>query len=127
LFNPDHQHLLVDAVVKNPLKEVVDLNKWLEELVSLVQMKVVAGPTSVRVEDLGNEGLTGTITLATSHAAIHIWEAADPVYLKLDLYSCKDYDNQVVLDHLDKAMGLVSYKALRINRNGTDYSVVKVD
>ena len=77
-FTPYHQHLLIKCWVTNPPKKEELLNKWFTYLVETVGMKVVAGPTSVYVSDPGNEGLTGTVTLATSHASIHIWDNAEP-------------------------------------------------
>jgi S-adenosylmethionine/arginine decarboxylase-like enzyme len=73
-FIPYHQHLLVKCWVTNPPKKEELLNKWFNYLVETVGMKVVAGPTSVYVSEPGNEGLTGTVTLATSHASVHIWD-----------------------------------------------------
>lgn len=67
MFIPNHLHLLVKGHIKNPPKEVDIINKWFIELVEKVRMVVVAGPTSVYVSEEGNEGLTGTVTLATSH------------------------------------------------------------
>ena len=106
MFVPNHLHLLVKGYVKNPPKTAETLNVWLSELVSKVDMKVVAGPTSVYVDEPGNEGVTGTITLATSHAAIHIWDAEEPAMFQFDIYSCKDYDPNVVLNHIDNNFDL---------------------
>ena len=70
MFVPNHLHLLIKATCKNPATEVEQLNNWFKRLVEKVRMVVVAGPTSVYVHEEGNEGLTGTVTLATSHASI---------------------------------------------------------
>ena len=69
MFVPNHIHLLVKGYIINPPKSEEILNQWFRELVNKVGMVVVAGPTSVYVNELGNEGITGTVTLATSHAA----------------------------------------------------------
>lgn len=116
MFIPYHQHLLVKALCKKPIRSEEDLNRWFVELVTKVGMVVVAGPTSVYVDELGNEGLTGTVTLATSHASIHIWDAAEPAMLQFDIYSCKKYDIQTVIDHLNE-MELISFDWMTIDRN----------
>jgi S-adenosylmethionine/arginine decarboxylase-like enzyme len=97
IFVPYHQHLLIKCNAKNPPKEVGYLNQWFINLVGSVGMKVVAGPTSVYVTDPGNEGLTGTVTLATSHASIHIWDSLESPMIQFDIYSCKKFTLEEVL------------------------------
>ena len=121
MFVPNHLHLLVKGYVKNPPKTAETLNVWLSELVSKVDMKVVAGPTSVYVDEPGNEGVTGTITLATSHAAIHIWDAEEPAMFQFDIYSCKDYDPNVVLNHINTNFDLKEAYWSFIDRNKDEF------
>ena len=121
MFVPNHLHLLVKGYVKNPPKTAETLNVWLSELVSKVDMKVVAGPTSVYVDEPGNEGVTGTITLATSHAAIHVWDAEEPAMFQFDIYSCKDYDPNIVLNHIDNNFDLKEAYWSFIDRNKYEF------
>ena len=116
MFNPNHLHLIVRGFVNNPPKTEEVLNSWLKTLVSKVGMVVVAGPTSIYVNEPGNEGITGTITLATSHASIHIWDAIVPSLVQFDIYSCKEYDINEVLNHLNE-FGLQSCDWIYIDRN----------
>ncbi len=125
MFVPNHLHLLVKGYVKNPPKTAEALNVWLGELVSKVDMKVVAGPTSVYVNEPGNEGVTGTITLATSHAAIHVWDAEEPAMFQFDIYSCKDYDPIVVLNHIDNNFHLKEAYWSFIDRNKNEFFELK--
>ena len=115
-FVPYHQHLLIKALCKNPIRSEAALNEWFKQLVNKVGMVVVAGPTSVFVDEPGNEGLTGTVTLATSHASIHIWDEYKPAMFQFDIYSCKEYDIQTVIDHLNE-MELISFDWMTIERN----------
>ncbi len=117
MFIPNHLHLLVKGYMVNPPKKEEVLNKWLSELVEEVGMKVVAGPTSVYVDEPGNEGITGTVTLATSHAAIHVWDKETPPMFQFDIYSCKDFEPEVVLNHIDKSFGLSEAHWSFIDRN----------
>jgi len=117
-FTPYHQHLLVKCWVTNPPKKEELLNKWFTYLVETVGMKVVAGPTSVYVSDHGNEGLTGTVTLATSHASIHIWDNAEPPMVQFDIYSCKEFTLEQVMKCFDP-WGLINAEWVMIDRNGT--------
>ena len=115
-FVPYHQHLLIKGYCKNPFKSAEALNTWFKNLVEKVGMVVVAGPTSVYIDEIGNEGLTGTVTLATSHASIHIWDAYEVPMFQFDIYSCKKYDLQIVIDHINE-MELVEFDWMTIDRN----------
>ena len=116
MFTPNHVHLIVRGFVNNPPRNEESLNIWLKELVDKVGMVVVAGPTSVYVNEPGNEGVTGTITLATSHASIHVWDNISPSLVQFDIYSCKEYDIDKVLDHLNQ-FDLVECDWIYIDRN----------
>ena len=115
-FVPNHLHLIVKGYVKNPPKKEDVLNDWLKRLVEKVRMVVVAGPTSVYVDEPGNEGITGTVTLATSHAAIHVWDKESPSLFQFDIYSCSCFSAEEVLEHLDE-FGLSSCEYIYIDRN----------
>ncbi len=117
MFVPNHLHFLVKGYVKNPPKSEQVLNEWLIKLVEKVRMKVVAGPTSVYVNEPGNEGITGTVTLATSHASIHVWDAIDPAMFQFDLYSCSEFTPEEVLDHINENFDLKRANWSFIDRN----------
>jgi len=116
MFTPNHLHLLVKGHIKNPPKSEEILNQWFKELVNKVRMVVVAGPTSVYVDEPGNEGITGTVTLATSHAAIHIWDKQEPAMFQFDIYSCSCFEASEVIEHLNE-FELVDCEWLFIDRN----------
>jgi S-adenosylmethionine/arginine decarboxylase-like enzyme len=115
-FVPFHQHLLIKGYLQTPPKEVETLNQWFIDLVHKVNMEVVGGPTSVYVDAPGNEGLTGTVTLATSHASIHIWDSEHPYMFQFDIYSCKCFDLDAIKEHLDQ-FGLIAGDWMMIDRN----------
>ena len=116
MFTPNHLHLLVKGHMTNPPKSEEILNQWFKELVNKVRMVVVAGPTSVYVDEPGNEGITGTVTLATSHAAIHVWDKQEPAMFQFDIYSCSCFEVSEVIDHLNK-FDLTDCEWLFIDRN----------
>lgn len=117
-FVPHHQHLLMKVWLNNPPKKVSVLNEWFIHLVHKVKMEVVAGPTSVYVDYPGNEGLTGTVTLATSHASIHIWDQQEPSMAQFDIYSCKSFSLDEVLEQF-KPWGLIKAEWVMVDRNNT--------
>lgn len=116
MFIPNHLHLIVKGTFKTPPKSEEVLNDWFKRLVQKVRMVVVAGPTSVYVNEPGNEGITGTVTLATSHSSIHVWDQLDPAMFQFDIYSCSCFSAEEVLSHLDE-FGLVEYEWIYIDRN----------
>jgi len=115
-FVPYHQHLLMKIWIQHPPKEVEVLNKWFIDLVHKVKMEVVGGPTSVYVDFPGNEGLTGTVTLATSHSSIHIWDQQTPAMAQFDLYSCKSFTLTDVLEQFED-WGIVTVEWVMVDRN----------
>jgi len=124
MFTPNHLHLLVKGYITNPPKSEETLNVWFRELVNKVGMVVVAGPTSVYVNEPGNEGITGTVTLATSHASIHVWDALELPMFQFDLYSCSDFTPEQVLNHIDENFSLQSAIWQFIDRNGDDFKLI---
>jgi S-adenosylmethionine/arginine decarboxylase-like enzyme len=124
VFVPNHLHLLVKGYIKTPPKTEKVLNIWFTQLVNNVGMKVVAGPTSVYVNEPGNEGITGTVTLATSHASIHVWDSEEPAMFQFDLYSCSNFTPKQVLTHIDDWFGLESATWQFIDRNTDKFIVI---
>lgn len=124
MFVPNHLHLLVKGYLKSPPQTEKVLNIWFTQLVQNVGMKVVAGPTSVYVDEPGNEGITGTVTLATSHASIHVWDTQTPPMFQFDLYSCCDFKPKIVLKHIDEWFGLIEAHWQFIDRNGSEFIVI---
>jgi len=124
MFVPNHLHLLVKGYINNPPKSETVLNQWFKELVNKVGMVVVAGPTSVYVDEPGNEGITGTVTLATSHASIHVWDAVHPSMFQFDLYSCSEFTPEQVLNHINEHFNLQSATWQFIDRNDMEFKLI---
>ena len=123
MFVPNHLHLLVKGYLKSPPQTEKVLNIWFTQLVQNVGMKVVAGPTSVYVNEPGNEGITGTVTLATSHASIHVWDNETPSMFQFDIYSCSEFTPNEVLKHIDNWFGLEEAHWQFIDRNADDFKI----
>ena len=118
-----HQHLLIRAYVNNPPVEEEILNKWMTELVADVGMKVVVPARSKYVETHGNEGLTGSVNIETSHMAIHIWSAQTPARIEMDLYSCDCFELKTITNKLNE-FGLVKFHYMMVDRNGEEFKVI---
>lgn len=115
-FIPYHLHFICKGTFKNPPKSVTQLNIWFDELVCKVRMNVVAGPTSVYVDEPGNEGVTGTVTLATSHASMHVWDHENPALFQFDIYSCTMFSTEEVIEKLND-FGLIEVEYIVLDRN----------
>ena len=86
-FIPLHQHLLVKAFITTPIDSEFRSKAFLRHIVREIGMKAVTNPQAAYVAELGNEGFTGSINLATSHIAFHCWDVTK--LLMLDVYSCQ--------------------------------------
>lgn len=96
----DHLHLVCRATVARPPRDVETMNQWIRDVVEAVGMKFLVEPHSVRCDTVGNEGVTGAAVIETSHFAAHCWETAPTPFINFDLYSCKRFDPEVVLETL---------------------------
>jgi len=123
MFKPNHLHVLIKGTINYPPKSTEVINNWFTRLVKKVGMEVVAGPTSVYINDLGNEGLTGTVTLATSHSSIHIWDRDEPPMFQFDLYSCCYFCVEDVIAHLNEFQ-LLNYSYTLIDRNADMVKII---
>ncbi len=88
-------------------------------------MKVVSGPSSIYVDDFGNEGATGTVTLATSHAAIHIWDAKFPAMFQFDLYSCSKFTPKEVIECINSHFNIETANYVFIDRNNDIFKEIE--
>ena len=122
MFTPIHQHLMLKASIKFPISDPELAKQLLYKLVLEIGMAPVTPPQSVYVHDAGNEGLTGSINLATSHIAYHIWEEpqgefGDLGLIMADVYSCKAFDPKLVVDFFNNYFGSLSnIELLQVDR-----------
>ncbi len=113
--------------VKNNVRNPQIGKNFLIDLVKAINMSPVTKPQVVDVAVKGNEGLTGSINLATSHIAFHNWSNSG--LLMLDVYSCCYFDTATVLDIVDKYWTLDTdgIRVFEVDRNNdtlyqwTDY------
>lgn len=102
-----HLHLTIDAIVENPPRDEETAEKWLNDLVESVEMVKLGGPWVTYCDDPDNRGLTGVVWLTTSHSSFHFWDNCEQPFVKFDIYSCRDYDLDLVTSYFDEAFGIV--------------------
>ena len=96
-----HKHVIVRAVVKNPLVDPEYCKAWLAQLVEKLNMKILIGPIAAYCDNPGNKGVTGAVIIETSHMAIHIWDEDTPSVVQFDVYTCGEMDPEIIFEHLE--------------------------
>jgi S-adenosylmethionine/arginine decarboxylase-like enzyme len=93
------KHLIINSEgsrCSRILDSIESIYRYLEDIVSLVDMTVLIPPHVVRCRDIGNEGVTGFVVITTSHASIHTWP--DTGSIRFDLFSCRDFDTKFIIE-----------------------------
>ncbi len=113
----NHKHMVLNASVRRPIIDENGCKNWLEKLVEIIDMKILIPPVAKYCDTFGNEGVTGTVVIETSHSSIHIWHKEQIPYIKMDVYSCKNFNPQDVIDFVNETMDLISGGYTIIDRN----------
>ena len=93
-------HLIIDGVLHHNVNEEVG-RRILSELPALIGMKVLAGPYVVEgVPE--NPGWTGFVIIDKSHIAIHTFYEGNTI--SVDVFSCKTFDEEVVIRYLEELL-----------------------
>ena len=117
-------HLTMDCLVESQeavhhLGDRAFLDMFLCDLVALLKMNVLGGPHMYEVlcDPLGDDdgGLTGAVVLSTSHLSIHTWPLRK--CFSLDVFSCKEFEEEVVQALARERFGVVSRASHWIVRN----------
>ena len=120
----EHKHLIVRAEINQPPQNPTAMDEWMKHLVEDIRMKVLMGPYSVYSEMPGNQGLTSVTIIETSHIAVHVWDEVSPALMQMDVYSCSDFNPQLIFDrlHQDFAATKIEWKFLDRERGLEDIS-----
>lgn len=103
--------------VSRPPLTAEEGEQWLRDLVEKIGMKILIEPQAVVCNTFGNEGVTGIVCLETSHASFHSWSSVEKPFINFDVYSCKHFDAETVLEHFAE-FGPVSHRFVVLDRNG---------
>ena len=98
----DHKHLITKGKL-NQLLTVEDVTNLINELVQALNMKYVETmPINPVVGYEPNEhpGVSGVGIITTSHIAIHTWDKTNEY--QLDIYSCKNFTNNIIQSVIKK-------------------------
>ena len=95
-----HKHLLLQARFLARGRRESYYEAWMSTLVKKIGMKELSAPVAKRSYMKGNQGITCSCMITTSHIVLHTWEDDHPGLLQLDVYSCKDFNIQDIIDKL---------------------------
>jgi S-adenosylmethionine/arginine decarboxylase-like enzyme len=108
-----HKHIIIRAEVVNPPLEEESTSQSVKELIERIGMKILMGPYAKYCNMQGNRGLTVATIIETSHIVLHSWDESSPANLQLDVYTCGEFDPQIVFDWLKQYNPVkVDYKYL---------------
>lgn len=114
----NHKHMIINATVRHPLISELGCIAWLRKLVEIIDMKILIEPVAKYCDTEGNDGVTGTVVIETSHASIHVWHKEKEPVIKMDVYSCKDFDPLDVVKYVNETMDVIAGGYLIVDRNG---------
>ena len=106
------EHLIIDGVFKPPLGEK-EIERILLGLPPRINMHILLGPFVVRGEP-ENPGWTGFVIIDKSHIAIHTFQETNSV--AVDIFSCKPFDSETVLEYLKERMRIEKMNVQLLHR-----------
>ena len=105
-------HLLVDGVMTRQIGKA-DLEAILNELPGRIGMHILAGPIVVEgVRE--NPGWTGFVIIDKSHISIHTFN--DGNRISVDLFSCKIFETDKVLEYLEENIKMTRVSSRVVER-----------
>ena len=99
--------------MKQPLKSTCDVENYLVSVTKYLGLKAVGRPYIVKFNGVhpDDDGITGSLVLATSLLSIHTYPKEHACYV--DLFACSDYDQA---DLLEFTKGWFGGKVCHMNR-----------
>lgn len=104
----DGKHLILDLKDCKNIEKLSNeeyIKSFLLELVKISKMKAITRPNVLYYEHKEKEesGITGFIIIADSHISIHTYPFKKSLYF--DLFSCKRFNSQKVINYVQETFG----------------------
>lgn len=119
-----HKEYILDCSVSNPPTTIKDGEDFTKDLVDLIGMELANADTIKQnpvvwyCDEPGNKGLTVTAIITTSSIVLHCYENYPETQLRLNVYSCKDFNRYDVLDFINAKYGIIKvHNEYTIDRN----------
>jgi S-adenosylmethionine/arginine decarboxylase-like enzyme len=115
----EHVHLTVNAKIDSSFKALPreDAERFVNMLLKEINMKPLGGINWADAEDLEFPGQSFVQMITTSHCSLHFFEnkeEGNEIYF--DLYSCKSFDTNRVIQLLDEKFGLRDWHGILYTR-----------
>lgn len=109
-------HLILDCSDADPdtIRSAENISNFAKELVKEIDMVAYGEPQVVRFGSGNKEGYTLIQLIETSNICCHFVEDSNSMYL--DVFSCKLFEPQTVLNMVVKYFKVKNHKAAFINR-----------
>ena len=113
----EHKHLIIRANINKPPRneDVNTLTDWIRKVIKSIDMKILGGPYTTYCDVKGNKGMTSVTIIETSHIALHTWDEVTPALLQLDVYSCADFDPNIIFELVNEEFDAVKIEKKFIN------------
>ncbi len=115
----EHIHLTVNAKIDPSFKALPreDAKRFVDVLLGAINMKPLGELNWADAEDLDFPGQSFVQMITTSHCSLHFFdhkEGEKEIYF--DLYSCKSFDTEKVIELLDEKFGLREWNGVLYHR-----------
>jgi S-adenosylmethionine decarboxylase len=111
-------HLIIDGYSSDQkiLRDGDFLRKWLENYPAEIGMTRISPPYVLRYVGpvLEDWGISGFVFIAESHIGIHTFVERN--YVNIDIFSCKDFDNQKAIKDFQEDFQLIKFRTCLIDR-----------
>jgi S-adenosylmethionine/arginine decarboxylase-like enzyme len=116
-----HLHLTINAKIKNmgnvPKKRAESI---VRDILEVADMKALGPLVWSDAADLDFPGQSFVQMITTSHCSLHLFSDTNEIYF--DLYSCKDFNANEVINVLNSYFGLDEYHGM-IYRRGNNHGI----
>jgi len=113
-------HLIFDSYAEGDLSDIENIKSILEDLTSEIKMKAISEPLVVfhESDNIKEDGVTGVIIIAESSITIHTYPNKN--WFSLDVYSCKEFNIDKVIEFLKVRLKITDYKIKLLKRGFYD-------
>jgi len=111
-----HLHLAVNAKIGPDFRELTreKAQEFVNELMRITDMKPLGPLNWSDAVDLDFPGQSFVQMITTSHCSLHYFSDTREIYF--DLYSCKNFEPQKVIELLDRFFDLQEWHGMLYNR-----------